>query len=167
MVVKQLPGERLNQQRQKLLDLVRANPKASRSELQILSGSILCWLRRHDKEWLEAHLPPSRKRIHRFKTVDWGSRDRDAAKIVERVASCIREISDPPLRVSKTEIIKRLDLGASFDWTIRKLPLTTKALEQCVESVEDFLLRRIELVTECCRKEGITPMRSVLCNLSF
>lgn len=40
-------------------------------------------------------------------------------------------------------------------WELHKLPVTAKTIKECTESFENFLLRRIEWMTEHLRQEGI------------
>jgi hypothetical protein len=42
------------------------------------------------------------------------------------------------------------------------LPITANALNDCIESVEDFSIRKIELAIDSCFKEGIVPSRNSL-----
>jgi len=156
------PEERLNTQRQKLLTAIKANPQASRTELYLLLTYCLDWLRKHDREWLESQLPPSKGKARPAKTIDWEVRDRETAEEVEKAVASLREITGPPVRISKDAIMNKVGTRrASFEWRLLKLPLTAQTLEKCVEPFEDFLIRRILWTTECLRAKNIIPSRSV------
>jgi hypothetical protein len=159
-IVELPPRERLNTRRQKLLAAIKANPQASRTELKILASSSLDWLRKYDKEWLESQLPPLKRKTRTTKTIDWEIRDQETAEEVKNAAASLKEVPGPPVRVTKNAISNKVRIRrASFEWNLLKLPLTAQALNQFAEPFEDFLLRRVQWMTECLRDQNIIPSR--------
>ena len=51
-------------------------------------------------------------------------------------------LSETPIRITKSLIGKRLGISANLDYNIDKLPKTKALLEQRVETIEEFQLRR-------------------------
>lgn len=91
--------------------------------------------------------------------VDWAVWDEKLAVGVETAAKAIKQVAGRPARVSLTEIVK---LVGHRDWLERKLdrlPLTAKALSEHLESMEDYLIRKVEWAEGYCRREGLRPAR--------
>lgn len=79
--------------------------------------------------------------------VDWSVRD---IEILERAKiACSRLLFMPePVRISSSRLMKEIGYP-SLRFYIDKLPMTKQYIEDVVESVEDFQLRRVDSV---CRK---------------
>lgn len=75
------------------LATIKANPEAGRNELIALANYTYFLLRRYDREWLEVHMPPSRKPPPPLRRVDWESEDPKLAAAVADAAMRIRRIS--------------------------------------------------------------------------
>lgn len=80
-------------------------------------------------------------------------------KAVNKTAAKILSLSGRPTRVSKEAVIRKVGHRSWIEQRIDKLPLTAKALEKCIESNEDFLIRRVKWAEGYFCKNGITPTR--------
>lgn len=79
---------------------------------------------------------PQRKKDY----YDWKKIDKDLAKKVKDVcAEILKEIK--PVRICITEIIKRIGHKKWLEKRDKKLPLTSKILNNSLESLQDFMLR--------------------------
>jgi hypothetical protein len=118
------------------------------------------WLKKNDTEWLETHLPPVRKGDRKGELKDWNRIDTDLAAEVEATAKRIRELPGRPIRVSMAAVIKEVGRKSWLEFRLVKLPLTNKALNDYLETVEEFLIRRVAWAEEYYFQKGICPARS-------
>lgn len=153
-------AEALEFYRQEWLSLLEANPSTSRRQLMTISSFLYLWLRKNDSEWLEDHLPPVRKGDRKTELKDWKSIDIELAAAIGATAKRIREMPGCPARVSMAAIAKEVSHKPWLEQHLNKLPLTSKALKDCLESVEEFLLRRVRWAEEWYYERGICPARS-------
>ncbi|MBX9267538.1 TnsD family Tn7-like transposition protein [Chromobacterium violaceum] len=72
-------------------------------------------------------------------------------------AAVIRAI-DPPQRVSKTRLERQIDRPGCLQKKFAYLPLTATAIQEVLESVETFRLRRVKWAVAQLQAQGITPM---------
>lgn len=126
----------------------KQNPKAGRKRLISLAPYTYYWLSRHDVEWLRQHSPEARINNPEPIRVDWRSWDRVLSKGVRSLSSEIRKTAGRPVRVSKEEIIRRLGHRSWFELNLDKLPKTSCWLSKCLESREEFLVRRVSWTEE-------------------
>jgi hypothetical protein len=75
---------------------------------------------------------------------DWKSIDLELAAAIKATAKRIRETPGRPIRISLTAIAKEVGHKAWLEHKLHKLPLTSKALDDCLESMEGFLTRRVK-----------------------
>jgi transposase-like protein len=134
--------------RNKWLSLLQENPNASRSVLQSKASGVFCWLRRHDSEWLEAHLPPPRKN-NGSPCIDWESRDVQLAEAVRQSAIRLRSATGRPGKITRRAIGRDINQLKLIQINLNKLPLTAQALDEVVETQEEYRVRFNEWATEC------------------
>ncbi|UQZ33638.1 hypothetical protein C2I18_08845 [Paenibacillus sp. PK3_47] len=84
--------------------------------------------------------------------VDWKQRDSEIAESIRLIAEQIF-IDEDTIRVTKTEIGRRLRIQSLLVRAIDKLPESKKALDEVVESVEHFQKRRIKKTVKELTKE--------------
>jgi len=137
-------GEALELYKQEWLEVLKDNPSASRRQLMTIASFLYLWLGKNAPEWLEANLPPTRKADHRGDLKDWKSIDIELEAAVEATCKRIREVDGRPVRVSLTAIIREVGHSAWIERCLHKLPRTSTALSNHVESHEDFLIRRVK-----------------------
>lgn len=125
-----------------------------------VASFLYLWLRKNDSEWLEAHLPPVIKGDRKNELKGWKRIDIEVSAAVEAAGRRIREIPGRPVRVSLAAIAREVGHKAWLEQSLDKLPLTSDALDACLESVEDFLIRRVHWAEEYYSVKGICPARS-------
>jgi hypothetical protein len=131
--------------REKWLNHTRNNPNFSRTELRDALRSVYIWLYRNEKEWLFGNLPPKRNKGTGtlFNRVNWEQRDDMLASLIKIETEKIK--SDELVRVTTTQIGKRLGVLSLLEKQIEKLPKCKLTLENMVETTEDFQVRRIKV----------------------
>lgn len=152
--------EALEFYRKEWLSVLKANSDASRRQLMTTASFLYLWLKKNDTEWLETHLPPVRKGDRKGELKDWNRIDTDLAADVEATAKRIRELPGRPIRVSMAAVIKEVGRKSWLEFRLVKLPLTNKALNDYLETVEEFLIRRVAWAEEYYFQKGICPARS-------
>ncbi|WP_281884160.1 TnsD family Tn7-like transposition protein [Paenibacillus sp. YYML68] len=129
--------------------LLSNNDKLSVTELRRLNRAAYAWLYRHEKKWLQEHSPSKSKITLSRKRVNWEERDQQTAKEILTAANeILNEQSDKLIRVTKTELGRRISMPQLIFKMLHKLPETARRLEMVMESVEDFQRRRIKLKAE-------------------
>lgn len=125
-----------------------------------ISSFLYLWLRKNDSEWLEAHLPLVRKGKRTEELKDWKSIDTELGAAVKATAKNIRAMSGRPVRVSLAAIAREVGDKPWLEQRLNKLPLTSKALKDCLETVEEFLIRRVRWTEEYYFQKGVCPAGS-------
>lgn len=133
----------LFQHRQTWLGIIDKYPTSKRQELMNLEGGVYLWLRRNDPHWLEEHLPEIETKPRNVELLNWEKIDNEISKKVEMVCKEILRAKRPVIRVSITEIIKRVGNKCWLEKREQKLPETTEIINRYLESLEDFMLRKI------------------------
>jgi hypothetical protein len=138
---------------------------ATRSHLlHRIAPATYTYLYKHDQKWLVAHLPPLFRRAGSARQVDWVSRDIKLEKEVRASAIHLKRASGRPIQVTKRAIGRDIDEMSTIRSpnALRKLPLTSQALTEVVETQVQFAIRRIRWAAECFRQENIFPTWSKL-----
>ncbi|WP_185929619.1 TnsD family Tn7-like transposition protein [Paenibacillus popilliae] len=131
--------------REEWMALIRDNSRLTVTELRRLNQATYIWLYRHDRTWLFEHVPVKKKRVTKNERINWEERDHQLAKEVQiAVNDIVNGNSDKLIRVTKTEIGKRIGKLALLFNKLHKLPETAKQLDTVIESVEEFQTRRIK-----------------------
>lgn len=145
--------------RKQWLSVRKQNPRARRKHLITLAPYAYYWLSRHDPKWLDENMPRARVNKPEPVRVSWKTWDRRFPKAIEKLAQEIRTRKGPPIRVSKEEIIRRLEHRAWLEHHLDKLPKTALALGKFVESREEFLIRRVRWTESTFVQERRCPTR--------
>lgn len=141
--------------------LLENNKEKTITEIRSMNPRVYTWLYRNDLEWLKNNCPNVVKHKKSISRIDWKARDIEIAKQVELIAKEIINDTKVLRRITKNEVgrlIKELSLSSLYR-NIEKMPKTQKALDDCLESVEQFQIRRIKSVarqlreTKSCVKE--------------
>jgi hypothetical protein len=154
-----LPAATLENYRMEWLTARRENPTSGITKLKNQFQRVYTWLRRNDREWLEANLPSKKQTNSPCPRVDWGSRDAELAEAVRLSATKLYKQGGRPNQVTIAAIARGLGQLALIQKHLDKLPLTAKVLTDVVETRESFALRRINWVVHCYRQEGSYPQR--------
>jgi hypothetical protein len=162
----QNPNKRFSQMRQnhrdQWLEVIKNNPGSTRGELAHPNIFLYLWLRRNDRDWHEQHLPPVSKPAKKGEILDWKKIDEELSEKVENVCDGIMTIKTFPVRVSTTEIIRRAGNQTWIEKRERKLPLTTKIINERLESLEDYMIRKAQWAKEEFLKEKKLPTKEQL-----
>jgi hypothetical protein len=140
--------------------LVEKNEGKTITEIRILSPNTYMWLYRNDGKWLKENSPKGR--VSKIKNlnqrVDWENRDKQIAEQVELIAEEIINNTGEVLRVTKNEIGRRIKIISltNFIKCIERLPKTREALENYLESIEQFQIRRIKYFIGELKKSNAT-----------
>jgi hypothetical protein len=121
-------GRRQLAAREAWTSALAAWPGASVADLRKRVGGSYAWLRRHESEWLDAHMPqPASQSAFRTR-VDWDHRDAQLAAAVRRTAADLaRNGAAAPLR--RWQLYQALpELKAKLG-ALDRLPLTARALD--------------------------------------
>jgi hypothetical protein len=149
--------ECMKARRQQWLSIRKQNPKATRQQLIRLASYTYYWLSRHSIEWLTKHLPPAQTNNPEPVRVDWKTWDLTLSREVKKVAKQIKKSHAKPVRVSKEEIINQIGHRSWIEQSLSKLPKTAQALNVCLESREDFLIRRVNITQSYFQSLGRCP----------
>lgn len=157
------PNKSFSQMRQNYrdewLEVIKNNPDLTRQELTKVANFLYLWLRRNDSNWLEEHLPPVNKVPRNKETLDWKRIDEELSAEVENICDEILNIKTFPVRVCITEIISRSGYKTWLEKRGKKLPLTNELMSQKLESLEDFMIRKINWAKEEFLREGKIPTK--------
>lgn len=146
--VESINDKKREEYREQWIGLLQNHSEKSITEIRILNPKIYSWLYRNDKEWLRSNYPETKKPIvDTFKKrVDWDQRDQETARKVELIAKEILLETNKLIRVTKNEIGRRLDMLSFLSKNLDKLPNTKEVLNESLESVEQFQIRRIKYI---------------------
>ncbi|WP_409346947.1 TnsD family Tn7-like transposition protein [Paenibacillus sp. MBLB4367] len=129
--------------RSNFLRAINLNKDMGRHELKQLVNTEITWLRRHDDDWLNQHLPkPKRGGIKR--EYDWKKRDEDVKKEVIAAIERLRSQNGKPIRLTKRLIAVEIGKVSLLKCNLHKLPKTRKILDELIESPEDYQILRIK-----------------------
>jgi hypothetical protein len=146
--------------REEWLQVQQKYPNATRKDLLNSENFLYLWLQRNDSEWFEEHLPKPIKVNPRIPFLKWEEIDNQLSKEIKKICEEILAIQGTPIRISITEIIRRVGKAKWIDKRHQKLPLTTKVIDEYLESWEDFMIRRITHAKELFIRENVVPTLS-------
>lgn len=129
----------------------------TRTEVRALFKKEYAWLYRNNKELLESILPkPIKNQPRATNRVNWVHRD---TEIFSRIKTEVNKImfAKKAIRITKSLIGERLGISAIFEQHIDKLPMSKELLNMVIESVEDYQIRRINMVLGCFAERAETP----------
>jgi hypothetical protein len=139
---------------QKRAEWLRARserPEAHRSELMRCNVALHSWLRSNDNAWLVANRSAVIVRRSEGRTgIDWPRRDQD---LKTKVADAVRRLLEPgapPVRITRASIGRAIGAQVLIMRRDERLPCTNSAVEAAVETVEDFVRRRIRWHAQQC-----------------
>lgn len=136
------------------IELIQSYSEKSITEIRTFNPKIYTWLYRNDKEWLRSNYPETKKsNTGNFKKrVDWDQRDQETVREMELIVKEILSETNKLIRVTANEISRRLGMLSSLRKNLDKMPNTKKVLNESVESIEQFQIRRIKYVISSMRK---------------
>lgn len=124
------------------------NPGCTRNEVRKHLSRQYMRLYKHRQDLLYSILPDRVKpAFGGKKKVDWSKRDIEILSRARTAYSLLLSMAEP-VRISFSRLMKEIGYS-SLRFYLNKLPFTKMYIEQVIESVEDFQLRRVDYV---CRK---------------
>ncbi|MCB2291588.1 TnsD family transposase [Clostridium sp. CS001] len=137
------------------LDLQINNKELSKNELRQLDKALYMWLFKNDKEWLNSNSPRHKIIINPSVKLDWNIRDEKILKDVKAEVDNIFTSNGKPIRITISNIGKKLGFLSMLEKNLAKLPYTKEYLLATVESAESFQIRRVKwAVRELINKNG-------------
>jgi len=132
------------------MNLMKTHLEYTKTQLRNMLKKQYAWFYRNDKQWLDNNLPKnmSRRSINSSKSkIDWENRDLLMKQNVEEVCNLLKTY-EKPVRITKSILGKMLGQSALLENYSAKLPKTEEYINQIVETVEDFQIRRVNLICE-------------------
>lgn len=148
--------------RQNWLKVLKANPTANRKALMKIDSFHYLWLRKHDLEWFEKNIPKPLRISRNIERLNWQKIDEDLSKQIAKACEEIRAMPSRPQRVSITEILRRVGHKHWIEKRHLKLPRTTKVIIENLESLEDYMIRKLHWAQGEYLKEEVVPSRNQL-----
>jgi hypothetical protein len=142
------------------LSALQENPTLGTKELSNRFPKIYQWLYIYDREWLKEHSPlrnGGKKVI--APRVDWECEDAQLAEAVISAALHLRNFPGKPVWITQSSIGKTIGKPTRLNRDLEKLPLTKHALMECVETGEQWAVRRIWWIVDLYLQEGVCPER--------
>ncbi|MBE5967940.1 MAG: hypothetical protein E7255_13415 [Lachnospiraceae bacterium] len=140
--------------RRRWLDAWNRNPNSCRHDLIKSDKAAYTWLYRYDNEWLLNNSPQLKKPNGRIATIDWTQIDQEFESMVDDAVYHIMNLAGKPVRVNRSSISHYLQKSDYIAANYKKLPNTIHKIEQYTESLDNYLLRKIEWVRSELEKEG-------------
>jgi hypothetical protein len=131
----------LSEYKEAILNIVKAMPAATRTEIRAMCEKEYIYIYRKDKQWLLDNLTYKVKRIDHKALVDWDKRDEELLLVVK---SSNKELinSKEAIRVTKGNIGRAKGILIDLEKNLDKLPKTEEYLREITETVEEFQIRR-------------------------
>lgn len=124
-----------------ILRNIAMNPELTRTQIREICKKEYIYLYKNDKSWLFDNLPNTTKNTHDNNRVNWDKRDTEYLKLIKTIYEELI-FNDISIRITKANIGKPLGILVMLEKKLGKLPNTAKYLDEILESVEEFQLRR-------------------------
>jgi hypothetical protein len=142
------------------LNSLRTNPETSVTKLRRETPGIYTWLYRHDRIWLKEHTPTrTKKNKTGYHRIDWAERDSRLAEEVITAASRLKNLPGRPMHITLSAIGRELGQVALLQQHLDKLPKTSQALGEHIESRGAYAARRLWWVAMDYVRQSICPER--------
>lgn len=148
----------LNSKRDRWLRLCADHPNIGVKALRQLDQADYTWLFRHDKTWLQTHLPHHKQKSSSVAKVNWDERDNVMASKIQAVVEQIKAQEGKPVRITMGIIGRRLAATTIFEKKLDRLPRTKSIINSVVESKDDFAIRRLRFIANVLNNQG-DPIR--------
>lgn len=140
--------------RERWLKLVKQYPEKSKTELRTIDKKVYIWLYRNDNQWLNENSPMFKVTYNVNLRVDWYQRDMDILEKVEEAINDMINAKGKPMRITVSSVGSKVGLRSILEKHISKLPKTKAFLENAVEGVGDYQIRRIKYAIKELQEEG-------------
>ncbi len=123
------------------------NTTLSRTEIREMCKKEYIYLYRMDKEWLFSVLPQEVKKDDHRKKVDWDKRDKEILELIKVKHKKLLN-KEVPIRITKSSIGKAAGVLVTLEKNINNLPRTEKCLNEIIETVQEFQIRRCKKIID-------------------
>ncbi|MDF2800663.1 MAG: hypothetical protein K0S61_566 [Anaerocolumna sp.] len=132
-----------------VLNLICENPMITRQEIRLQMNKQYIWLYKNDKKWFDVNMPKNRKPNgnNNNMNVDWKERDEKMLELLKNEYEALMQI-DRYSRVNKSMIGRKINLLSLLEKKLDRLPKSKKYLDEILETIEDYQMRRIDYACE-------------------
>lgn len=146
-------SRRRSNHRASLLSFVSDSPDKSRQAFYQRCAASYDWLREHDREWLDANLPPpnfkARGQGLRMPRKDWPKIDELAASTIQRIAHEEHSKTARPIRLTRSRLLSDVGALSALDRAKKnRYVLALAVAEQLAETRMQFVRRTIRWALE-------------------
>ncbi|OME19911.1 TnsD family Tn7-like transposition protein [Paenibacillus odorifer] len=138
--------------RQSWTHLIQSHPNSGRDDLKKLDSKASNWLISNDQEWYENISPPMKQVIpHK---IDWVDKDNLYYEQFLQAILAIKKSESRPFRLTKSFLCEYIQAPLSVVNKLKRMPRTNELINDSMESVEDFQIRRIQYVIKILVSSG-------------
>lgn len=138
-----------------ILNAIRDNPLITRQEVREKLSKQYIWLYKNDRIWFENSMP-KRKNSNGNNgnmNVCWEDRDNTILELLKKEYNMLMQMNGNK-RITKSLLGRRINMLALIEKKLDKLPKSKKFLDEVLESVEDYQIRRIDKVCSAMKEDG-------------
>lgn len=140
--------------RESITKFVKNNPSSTITVIKRNNYKEYMWLYKNDKEWLNSTLPKPTKPSNIISgRVDWDKRDEELLQILKKQYELIKS-SGALIRITKTLLGRKSGKLSYIEKRLDKLPKCNEYLKSVQESVEEYQIRRINVICEMLHEKG-------------
>lgn len=152
IVNKEIPktqAQLVQSHRETITHYIRENPSCKRNDIIKTCVSSYKYLYFNDHIWFEENMPLSTPRAKRnskgLPTINWNEVD---IQLTEQLKDVYIEILnlENPVRVTKTKLTTMIGKSRRIEENLDKLPKTKEYIKSIIESREQYLLRKIDII---------------------
>jgi hypothetical protein len=135
----------LSEYKEAILNMVKAKPAATRTEIRAMCQKEYIYIYRKDKQWLLDNLTDTVKRINPKALVDWDKRDVELLTIVKNSYEELVK-GEEVIRITNGSLGRTKGILTDLEKNLDKLPKTEEYLREITETVEEFQIRRCKKI---------------------
>ena len=146
--------EEIIDKRNRWLELMKMYSYENKTFIRDKDRAVYTWLHRHDSEWLNMNSPKKKVGNRKEQLIDWDKRDEEILKLVKVAFDALINTDYKPERITKTLVAKKINKVTLLQRNLKRLPRTEEFLNNNIESLEEFQLRRVKWAVRELAKEG-------------
>lgn len=147
-----MPDDKRKQYENEILELIKTEPELTKTQIRKRLKKQYAWFYRNNRTWLDKNLPKATPVEERYKgandtRVDWMERD---LILLQQIKGIHEELlqEDKPARITKSLIERKLGKSALLRFYSDKLPKTKALMDDIIETIEQFQIRRVYRVCD-------------------
>lgn len=129
--------------RKAIEEVIKQDPRLTRTQIRYKAPSAYIWLYRYDKDWLKAILPERVSKSPVNSRVDWSRRDEELSFQIVQAVIYLLLLPGKPIRITKSSIGRQIGEKAIIEKHLERLPKTRQILGELVDSQEQVQIRRL------------------------